>query len=137
MKKGTSLVWIMFIVSVLVFAITLSSHAATIIIPNNTVDVTVTAYDEGSGVKEMQFSFDSENWQEWIPYTSEVQTLDIAALPQGMFQVYVQFRDYADRVNKNVVSGSAIKDTVDPTGTITIEGGIVVELTFTVNSGDE
>lgn len=64
------------------------------------VNLTLTASDIGSGVKEMRFSQDGERWSEWEPYA----TMKLYAITPvaGLKQVYVQFRDYAGNVSEPV-----------------------------------
>lgn len=62
------------------------------------VTLTLTATDEGSGVKEMRFSPDGETWSEWEPYAA-TKLYDLTPVA-GKKQVYVQLRDFAGNVSK-------------------------------------
>ncbi len=87
---------------------------------NATVNLTLSATDQGTGVSEMRFSHDGQFWTDWEAYaTSKSWTL---LSGDGTKTVYVQYRDRAGQVS--TIAQDAIKlDTARPSGTVLINGG--------------
>jgi hypothetical protein len=84
---------------------------------NPQVTLNLSAQDNYSGVKEMQFSNDNISWSSWEPYATE----KLWTLPAGdvLKKVYVKYRDNAGNESE-AFEDSIILDTTVPTGSITI-----------------
>ncbi len=85
------------------------------------VSLTLFASDSGSGVYQMRFSNDNATWSSWETYgTSKSWTLSNG---DGTKTVYVQYSDIAGNISGSF-SDSIILDTIPPSGTILINGGV-------------
>ncbi|MCE5314448.1 MAG: right-handed parallel beta-helix repeat-containing protein [Armatimonadota bacterium] len=105
----------------------LASPSGSIVIKNGdaytqstTVDLTLSATDDYSGVYQMRFSNDGSTWSSWVNY----QTSSSCSLTSGdgTKTVYVQFMDNVGRVSGSF-SDTIILDTTSPTGSISISNG--------------
>jgi len=84
------------------------------------VELSLSASDVGTGVKQMRFGHDGENWTEWEDYALlKPWTLEEI---EGTRAVYAQFRDYQDNVSETG-SDSIVLDTVSPVGSVSIDSG--------------
>lgn len=90
--------------------------------------VTFFAEDSGSGINQMQLSFDNKEWTDPEPYVTSKQM----TFPKGDGTkcVYVKYQDNADNWS-TPISACVQLDTEPPTGTIVIEAVV----NFTVNLG--
>ncbi len=120
---------------------------------NSRVVTATLAADDGvgSGVSEMDFSFDpffpgtwTSDLRGWPPYQTEVSE-DLNLLPgvwpnDGVHTAYVRFRDLAGNVSTEVVSDDITLDTTPPTGSVAISGGAswtnTVSVTLTPSAAD-
>lgn len=96
------------------------------------VNLTLSATDASSGVREMRFGEDGTNFGLWQTYS----TLAGWSLPtgDGIKTVYVQFKDEAGNVSA-AVSDTIGVDTGSPTGTLAIAGGANYTTTTSVTLG--
>ncbi|MGI6240962.1 MAG: Ig-like domain repeat protein [Candidatus Omnitrophota bacterium] len=94
--------------------------------------------DKGSGMSGVSLSFDGTNWEAPIRFTSSTYVV----LPDGdgVKTVYAKFYDKAGNVSP-VYSDSIILDTLPPTGTVKVNGGVQFinqpTVTLNLNAMDE
>ena len=102
-----------------------------------TVNLTLTAVDEGSGMGEMRFRNDDESFSAWQPFATN--TSWILRNVDGQRVVSVQFRDVAQNASE-IYRASILLDTTPPEGTITIQEGDSMtdghEVILTISASD-
>ena len=78
---------------------------------NRTINLTLNAEDDASGVNQVRISTDSENWNEWENYT----TSKVIELPSGDGEktVFVQYKDGSGNISETYQQ-QIILDTTDP-----------------------
>ncbi|WP_230199366.1 S-layer homology domain-containing protein [Bacillus ndiopicus] len=95
------------------------------------VNLSLTASDSGSGLKEMRFSNDSLSWGAWQAFNS-LASWNIAN-QEGENTVYVQFKDAAGNISSGTISDTICLDKTSPSGTIMIKGGASITASANVN----
>jgi flagellar hook assembly protein FlgD len=99
---------------------------------NRAVVLTLSASDAGSGVTNMQFSWDNVTWYGWETYATTRNATIPSAAP-GTYTICVKFRDAVGNVS-TVFSDNIVLDTLAPKVTIkTPSGGIISNSTPTLS----
>ncbi|MEJ2248623.1 MAG: right-handed parallel beta-helix repeat-containing protein [Candidatus Lokiarchaeota archaeon] len=99
------------------------------------VNLTLTYNDTTSGIDQVRYSNDGSSWSSWM--SANTSKTWILSSSNGLKVVYYEIRDIAGRISQ--FSDSIGLDTIDPTGSIEINGGdawttsISVNLTLTSN----
>jgi hypothetical protein len=84
------------------------------------VTLTLSASDPGSGVAQMSFSNDGNDWSTWQAYTTSASWTLVTG--DGSKTVYAHFEDGVGNVSTNATDTITL-DTVAPTGSVVIDGG--------------
>lgn len=89
------------------------------------VRVCLTAFDNGSGVTQMRFSFDNSHW---LPPEDFAETKQLE-LPEGDDGIRCVFVEFGDKIGNwsEPIAGCIELDTTPPSGTIRIE--VIIEIT--------
>ncbi|MHB1355219.1 MAG: kelch repeat-containing protein [Anaerolineae bacterium] len=92
-----------------------------IYITQTIVSLTIAANDATSGVSKMCFSLDGMSWSAWFTYTTRAEWW--LTPENGTKTVYMRFQDMAGNIS-GIFTDTIILDTVGPTGTVAIAGGV-------------
>ncbi|MCL4459600.1 MAG: Ig-like domain-containing protein [Chloroflexi bacterium] len=102
---------------------------------SNTVTLSISASDATSGVSQMQFGPDAQNFSAWELYATTRSYL----APPGATAVYGRFKDNAGNISQPV-SATITVDSAPPTGSITINGDAAyanaINATLTLSATD-
>ncbi len=104
----------------------------------------IAATDNLAGVSTMRFSNNGSTWSSWESYAATRANWDLTAYggttSDGTKTVYVQFQDANGNWPSTSISDTIVLDTVDPTATISINGGAATtastSVTLDVTAGD-
>jgi hypothetical protein len=100
---------------------------------SKTVTLTLFCDDWGSGVRHMRFSEDmGSTWGSWVNYAT-TYTYTIKKATDGFLWIDVQFADYwGQTTTSGTIYDGIIVDTLNPTGSITINSGATYTTTTSV-----
>ncbi|QUH21979.1 fibronectin type III domain-containing protein [Alkaliphilus sp. B6464] len=85
---------------------------------NKSVNLTLLATDDLSGVEYMRFKTENGNWSNWVPYdTTYNYQMDNVYTHQGTNKVYVEFKDKAENISDPIYD-TIIYDNIMPIGTL-------------------
>lgn len=102
----------------------------------NSRDIEVIAHapKDVSGIVNMWFSFDNENWGKPMPHTEEKTPLTLPDEGDGIYTVHVQYQDGAGNWGESY-SNTITLDTTGPGGEgggLEFSGGIEVKVTVEI-----
>lgn len=105
-------------------------------VTSRNIFIEVVAYDVGSGLSDMRYSFDKQNWSAWEPYSAKLNVT--LGDKDGKWRIYIQVRDKMNHTSSPMAI-SATLDRIAPIGTVSINNGTdctnqsVVSLGFWAN----
>lgn len=100
---------------------------------NNSVTLTLSAQDTGSGVCRMRFSQDGISWNEWEPYsTSKTWQLPVG---DGVKHVYVMYSDIIGNASQ-AVDDTIILDQTPPTPGKASSPGVAQDVPINISYSD-